>query len=146
MPLTDPTFYCAYRRNVMCIGCGCPRSSDGPPSPHSRNLQSATRSLASPRFATLSGSFPSDTSFPKPPTLQPIVPQVHKTSKLPTLSHPPLTPSGRAFSSNGRVRNISSDPLNPCVVYWPDNEPLPDQGQIRPSGLAGIPVCCSLFS
>ncbi|OBZ74991.1 hypothetical protein A0H81_05414 [Grifola frondosa] len=24
------------------------------------------------------------------------------------------------------------DPLAPCVMYWPDNEPLPEQGQIRP--------------
>lgn len=114
-------------------------------SPHSRNPQSMTRPLASPRFATLSSDFLSDVSFPKPPTLQPAIPQLQKPSKMPSPSHPALTPSGRAFSSSGRVRNVSSDPLNPCVMYWPDNEPLPEQGQIRPSGLVGISVCCITF-
>ncbi|KAF8901548.1 hypothetical protein CPB85DRAFT_1323395 [Mucidula mucida] len=53
-------------------------------------------------------------------------------------AHPLLTPSGRAFAVGGRVQNISSDPLLPCIMYWPDNEPFPEQGQIRPSGLVGI--------
>ncbi|KAF8512102.1 hypothetical protein BU17DRAFT_96634 [Hysterangium stoloniferum] len=48
--------------------------------------------------------------------------------KLPSI----LTPSGRAFSIGGKVQNVSSDPLTPCVMYWPDNEPLPEPGQIRP--------------
>ena len=25
-------------------------------------------------------------------------------------------------------------------MYWPDNEPFPEQGQIRPSGLLGVAV------
>ncbi|KAL4260625.1 RanBP2-type domain-containing protein [Pleurotus pulmonarius] len=50
--------------------------------------------------------------------------------------HPLLTPSGRAFARGGRVQNISSDPMLPCIMWWPDNEPLPEQGQIRPPGLA----------
>jgi hypothetical protein len=54
--------------------------------------------------------------------------------------HPLLTPSGRAFAVGGKVQNISSDPLSPCIMYWPDNEPFPEQGQIRPSGLMGVPV------
>ncbi|KAJ7656684.1 hypothetical protein B0H17DRAFT_1146069 [Mycena rosella] len=54
-------------------------------------------------------------------------------------AHPLLTPSGRAFASGGKVQNISSDPLSPCIMYWPDNEPFPEQGQIRPSGLMGVP-------
>ncbi|KAJ7442149.1 hypothetical protein B0H11DRAFT_2094654 [Mycena galericulata] len=53
--------------------------------------------------------------------------------------HPLLTPSGRAFAVGGKVQNISSDPLSPCIMYWPDNEPFPEQGQIRPSGLMGVP-------
>ena len=67
----------------------------------------------------------------------------------PRASHPYplLTPSGRAISVGGRVQNVSSDPLAPCIMYWPDNEPLPEQGQIRPSGSAVITVSspsCSL--
>ncbi|KAG6898031.1 hypothetical protein C0992_007027 [Termitomyces sp. T32_za158] len=53
--------------------------------------------------------------------------------------HPLLTPSGRAFAVGGKVQNVSSDPLNPCIMYWPDNEPFPEQGQIRPSNLVGVP-------
>ncbi|KAH9837936.1 uncharacterized protein C8Q71DRAFT_569685 [Rhodofomes roseus] len=52
--------------------------------------------------------------------------------------YPLLTPSGRAISVGGRVQNVSNDPLMPCIIYWPDNEPLPEQGQIRPSGSAVI--------
>jgi len=51
-----------------------------------------------------------------------------------------LTPSGRAFSVGGRVQNVSSDPLFSCFLFWPDNEPLPEQGQIRPGTLVGVPV------
>ncbi|VDB87583.1 unnamed protein product [Peniophora sp. CBMAI 1063] len=49
-----------------------------------------------------------------------------------------LTPSGRAFSEGGRVQNVSADPLCPLVIFWPDNEPLPELGQLRPSNSAGI--------
>ncbi|KAH6904510.1 hypothetical protein BKA70DRAFT_537208 [Coprinopsis sp. MPI-PUGE-AT-0042] len=56
----------------------------------------------------------------------------------PKPSHPILTPSGRAFAVGGRVQNISSDPLSPCIMYWPDNEPFPEQGQIRPSNVVGV--------
>lgn len=51
-----------------------------------------------------------------------------------------LTPSGRAFSVGGRVQDVSSDPLLSCFLFWPDNEPLPEQGQIRPRSLDGAPV------
>ncbi|KAJ7443769.1 hypothetical protein B0H11DRAFT_1747869 [Mycena galericulata] len=50
-----------------------------------------------------------------------------------------LTPSGHAFAVGGKVQNISRDPLCPCTMYWPDNEWLPEQGQIRPS-LMGVQV------
>ncbi|KAJ7739526.1 hypothetical protein B0H16DRAFT_1268724, partial [Mycena metata] len=46
--------------------------------------------------------------------------------------HIPLTPSGRALARRGKFTNISADPLNPCMMYWPENEPLPEAGQIRP--------------
>ncbi|KZS97177.1 hypothetical protein SISNIDRAFT_247138 [Sistotremastrum niveocremeum HHB9708] len=43
-----------------------------------------------------------------------------------------LTPTGRAFAVGGRVRNVSPNPLSPCVLFWPDNEDLPSEGQVRP--------------
>ncbi|KAJ7816206.1 hypothetical protein B0H14DRAFT_2374726 [Mycena olivaceomarginata] len=47
--------------------------------------------------------------------------------------HPRLTPSGRALARGRKVQNISRDPLSPCIMCWPDNEPFPEQGQIRPT-------------
>jgi len=58
----------------------------------------------------------------------------------PKTAHPLLTPSGRAFAIGGRVQNLSNDPLAPCIMFWPDNEPLPEQGQIRPSSVVGTQV------
>jgi hypothetical protein len=52
-----------------------------------------------------------------------------------------LTPSGRAFSQGGRVQNISSGTLPPCIMFWPDNEPLPELGQVRPSAGFSVTVC-----
>jgi len=49
-------------------------------------------------------------------------------AKMPAL----LTPSGRKFATGGRVQNISRDELNPLLMFWPDNEPLPMTSQIRP--------------
>ncbi|KAF5314331.1 hypothetical protein D9619_011771 [Psilocybe cf. subviscida] len=63
----------------------------------------------------------------------------------PHSQHPLLTPSGRAFAVGGKVQNVSSDPLTPCIMYWPDNEPLPEQGQIRPNNLVGVAVTEDLF-
>ncbi|KAJ7480401.1 hypothetical protein B0H11DRAFT_1724826 [Mycena galericulata] len=56
------------------------------------------------------------------------------------MSSPLLTPSGRAFDGGGNTRNISSDPLAPCIMYWPDNEPFPEQGQIKPPGTMAVTV------
>ncbi|KAJ7846969.1 hypothetical protein B0H14DRAFT_2179240, partial [Mycena olivaceomarginata] len=49
-----------------------------------------------------------------------------------------LTPSGRGFARAGKVQNVSSDPLLPCIMYWPYNELFPEQGQIRPRDLLGV--------
>jgi len=98
-----------HRRNLACIGCGCPRSGNAGPQPA-----------------------PGSQAVYTPPV-------------LPVKSaHPLLTPSGRAFAIGGRVQNISSDPLSPCIMYWPDNEPFPEQGQIRPGNLVGVPVLAFL--
>ncbi|KAG8853293.1 hypothetical protein FRB91_005184 [Serendipita sp. 411] len=43
-----------------------------------------------------------------------------------------LTPSGKTFALGGRVQNISRDEVNPILMFWPDNEPLPLPAQIRP--------------
>ncbi|KAK0236889.1 hypothetical protein EDD85DRAFT_835318 [Armillaria nabsnona] len=118
-----------FGRNLACIGCGCPRSNPAPlyqatPPPPS------SRPMPSPRFQ------------PPPPVSPAYSPQspAFPPSPQPSKSvHPLLTPSGRAFAVGGKVQNISSDPLSPCIMYWPDNEPFPEQGQIRPSGLVGVP-------
>ncbi|KAI0314200.1 hypothetical protein OF83DRAFT_1045754, partial [Amylostereum chailletii] len=51
-----------------------------------------------------------------------------------------LTPSGSTFAEGGRVQNLSPDPLAPCVLFWPDNEPLPEPGQLRPHTVVGLAV------
>ncbi|KAJ6570714.1 hypothetical protein B0H10DRAFT_1026126 [Mycena sp. CBHHK59/15] len=160
-----------HRRNLTCIGCGCPRAptsnsvlgNDSPlsQSPHRQHFAppqappsaSSSRPLMSPRFAsspmsyrgnmspTAYGGFAPQSPTPYasssvmnlPPPASPI------GSKPMSTAHPLLTPSGSAFASGGKVQNVSSDPLSPCIMYWPDNEPFPEQGQIRPSGLMGVP-------
>lgn len=73
---------------------------------------------------------------PQPPP--PPAPPRHRDPPSPVTPPSPrhlpmvLTPSGRALSMGGRVQNISRDPLAPCIIFWPDNEPLPEQRQIRP--------------
>jgi hypothetical protein len=170
MVLTD-NFPCMilHRRNLACIGCGCPRPSDRAPSPHhqppSSGMQS-NRLPSSPRFVsnlntlnpgpfTQSPMSPMHSSpmhsptypnyaqsspFPQGPS--PSVSQPLSMAKSPSPVHHLLTPSGRAFAVGGKVQNISTDPLSPCVMYWPDNEPFPEQGQIRPSSIMGVPVRC----
>ena len=92
-----------------------------------------------PRHQALPSHLP-----PRPP-----IPQRHATEPAQRNSQAPLatvvqqhilTPSGRAFSEGGRVQNVSSDPLCPLVIFWPDNEALPEPGQLRPSNVAGIVV------
>ncbi|KAG6837044.1 hypothetical protein H0H93_015615 [Arthromyces matolae] len=157
-----------WMRNLTCIGCGCPRSNQGTSSngsvqqqhPH-QQAQSypPTRNLPSPRFSSFAQQTlpvvassqqqqqPIYTSYSQSP--KPQQPQVVYQSSAPVppikSAHPLLTPSGRAFAVGGRVQNISSDPLSPCIMYWPDNEPFPEQGQIRPSNLVGVPVWTILF-
>ncbi|KAH7882134.1 hypothetical protein F5I97DRAFT_1939597 [Phlebopus sp. FC_14] len=137
-----------FGRNLACRGCGCPRS-EGQVS--SANRQGSlgmppARLPASPRFVGAANSVPfSLSSIPTSPiypniprSVQPSAPQ-QSVAKPPSPSHPLLTPSGRSFAVGGKVQNVSSDPSCPCVMYWPDNEPFPEQGQIRPSSLLGVP-------
>lgn len=213
-----------HRRNISCIGCGCPRSSEqggqfGVQQQHLQScssVSSGSKVAPSPRFNAppnsnnvyySSGPLPSQPSHHLPPPTpqhQPppqstnthsirtsntfshprISPAAqkpssplpnlhlpnthghnpiqigtapghahestsshsHVPSQPPKLTHPLLTPSGRAFAVGGKVQNVSSDPLSPCIMYWPDNEPFPEQGQIRPSGLVGVAVRFQLFA
>ncbi|PFH49995.1 hypothetical protein AMATHDRAFT_62011 [Amanita thiersii Skay4041] len=133
-----------FGRNLVCIGCGCPRASNGIQSLQypSANPPGA-RTLPSPRFASQQNYSPQPLAAPFSVTHSPSSSTSTTTGtpvgNLPKPSHPLLTPSGRAFAIGGRVQNISSDPLTPCIMYWPDNEPFPEQGQIRPNGLLGVP-------
>lgn len=153
MVLTD-SFPCMilHRRNLACRGCGCPRSESQVSSINRQALaMSSSRLPTSPRFANTAGatSFYTGPSIPisSPyPIMQhgarsPLAAQPVTGVKPASPSHPLLTPSGRSFSVGGKVQNISSDPSLPCIMYWPDNEPFPEQGQIRPSNISGVPVC-----
>ncbi|KAH0579750.1 hypothetical protein H2248_002587 [Termitomyces sp. 'cryptogamus'] len=153
-----------FGRNLTCIGCGCPRSNagttSGGPQQQQQQPYPTTRTLSSPRFASYSAPsnpLPNPSAQPALPPQQPIYSSYNQPPKsLPRQQqqhvyqssmqappvksvHPLLTPSGRAFAVGGKVQNISTDPLNPCIMYWPDNEPFPEQGQIRPSNLVGVP-------
>ncbi|KAJ3752771.1 hypothetical protein EV360DRAFT_7163, partial [Lentinula raphanica] len=134
-----------FGRNHVCIGCGCSRTMNSPVSP------SVSRPPLSPRFAnapnTNTPNFNSNSlssmhtqqvyaTAQSPSPAQPVnAPSVSQSKS----GHPLLTPSGRSFAVGGRVQNVSVDPLAPCIMYWPENEPFPDPGQIRPNGLVGIP-------
>ncbi|SRR5258708_2913901 len=113
------------RRNFTCIGCGCPRPS-------------SSHTLSTPRTSlpTINPALVPSPRFAGAP--EPHMPASHKIPHI-------LTPSGRAFSIGGRVQDVSSDPLYSCFMFWPDNEPLPEQGQIRPSNLFGAPVRIALL-
>lgn len=135
-------------------GCRCFRPGKDASLLLQNRQQFTTDSTASPRFASFPGQL-----APLPTFQQPVydkqarlasysfLPQsTQRNQNFPSSpgplvkqAHPLLTPSGRAFAIGGRVRNISNDPLSPCIMYWPDNEPLPEQGQIRPGNLAGLP-------
>ncbi|KAH9960269.1 hypothetical protein BC827DRAFT_1370586 [Russula dissimulans] len=108
-----------FGRNFTCIGCGCPRPSTSHVISRSPFPIINSAQVSSPRFAGAVGS-------QMPASLSHRIPHV-------------LTPSGRAFSVGGRVQNVSSDPLFSCFLFWPDNEPLPEQGQIRPGNIVGVP-------
>jgi len=164
MVLTD-SFPCMilHRRNLACRGCGCPRSENQPSTTMQRQGSCGppvSRLPASPRFVNPPGHSPISQSPLSPPLATPLytsnvshnmrhgsTPQPSVIGAKPSSpTHPLLTPSGRSFAVGGKVQNVSSDPMSPCIMYWPDNEPFPEQGQIRPSNLMVAPVstCCLL--
>ncbi|KAJ8580994.1 hypothetical protein M405DRAFT_833260, partial [Rhizopogon salebrosus TDB-379] len=143
-----------FGRNLACRGCGCPRSDSQPATMQRQGScgPPALRLPASPRFVNSLGHPPMSQSPLSPPVALPTYPNVghnvrHGSVPQPSMTgakpssptHPLLTPSGRSFAVGGKVQNVSSDPLSPCIMYWPDNETFPEQGQIRPSTLTVIP-------
>ena len=145
-----------FRRNTVCIACGRGRAGGAPAPPTDPMLSPSFQvSYPSPRFATRFNNVQSAPHSPPssapPSAAAPRFPmqtassalaaaQAQMPAKAPPPQYPPLTPSGRALSIGGRVRNISTDAMSPCVMYWPDNEPLPDKSQIRPIDSALITV------
>ncbi|KAH9948455.1 hypothetical protein B0H21DRAFT_234312 [Amylocystis lapponica] len=147
-----------FGRNVICRICGSPRSAGLPMNCELLPfdfMQMQLNATVSPRFvaaaAPLSARadtcrFPLPLGPPLPPQRTSSLPVSLPSARLPSPpptpqkltgpSYPLLTPSGHALSVGGRVQNVSTDPLSPCVMYWPDNEPLPAQGQIRPASSA----------
>ncbi|KAF7297182.1 RanBP2-type domain-containing protein [Mycena indigotica] len=142
-----------FGRNLTCIGCGSSRPTNGSPTMDMGHHHSfshpppSSRAPISPRF--VSANSPTNYGFPppspRPQPSQPLPVNLPLSSTLAALNkaassgYPILTPSGRAFAVGGKVQNVSSDPLTPCIMYWPDNEPFPEQGQIRPSSLMNVP-------
>ncbi|EKM52365.1 uncharacterized protein PHACADRAFT_100718 [Phanerochaete carnosa HHB-10118-sp] len=150
---TSPTTQNAYTRSM-------PMTHHAPPPHHLPHEHEHQQYFISPRFAAQhEGPQRQRRSLPPLPPLAPPA-RYHGSlpnsrnpspSQSPTIlgpltlnlkpavpSYPLLTPSGHALSAGGRVRNISADPSAPCIMYWPGNEPLPERGQIRPSGSAVI--------
>lgn len=139
-----------HSRNAICIGCGSSRALNGLHSPRSNEVPFPTTRLASPRFATTmphlplaSSPSPTTPSFPTSVShlavrQAPQLPQLN--TKFPVPQHPILTPSGRTLAIGGKVQNISGDSLAPVLMFWPDNEPLPEPGQVRPALLSNLHV------
>ncbi|KZT03322.1 uncharacterized protein LAESUDRAFT_729349 [Laetiporus sulphureus 93-53] len=148
-----------FGRNSTCIGCGRHRNEDpqGIMQPPSPSYVGPSANRFSPRFASFSQAQAHYDAFavqqPLHPSLQrsrthsspgslasrlPSVQQAPMAGQRSCSPYPLLTPSGRALSIGGRVQNVSGDPMTPCIMYWPDNEPLPEQGQIRPLGSSVI--------
>ncbi|TFK48337.1 hypothetical protein OE88DRAFT_1664860 [Heliocybe sulcata] len=141
-----------FQRNLSCIGCGSARPVNGysPPEPLSPTAWSAQNRLCpSPRFMGPQSFHPGMSQPPLSPlqsTSAPLdlsrlirsQPSPHAPLGSKPPSYPVLTPSGRALAVGGKVQNVSTDPFAPCLMWWPDNEPLPEQSQIRPSTLTGL--------
>lgn len=141
-----------HSRNAVCIGCNATRPANGPPSPtthYGPQSPASFNRVASPRFASRGPSSPAHAlspsathgAFPTPYGVEQLLAApASSLAKASQSTHHLLTPSGRDLARGGRVQNVSADPLLPCVIFWPDNEALPEPGQIRPAILTQIPV------
>ncbi|CAE6465438.1 unnamed protein product [Rhizoctonia solani] len=109
-----------FGRNTTCIACGAPRPLD-------IGMSMPKPSTDYDRYFDHRASLPLS---PPPPRRFDPLPSAGKQQppRLPSI----LTPSGRAFARGGRIQNVSPIPSAPLVMFWPDNEPLPQASQIRP--------------
>lgn len=129
-----------HSRNLNCISCNAP----GPRSATTGlNGYTGVPNASSPRFAGVSlGTTPTQGLSIQQQLAAATAALAAATSmpnaggKLSASQTRQLTPSGRAFAVGGRMQNVSQDVLAPCVMFWPDNEALPEPGQIRPVGLS----------
>ncbi|CAE6441703.1 unnamed protein product [Rhizoctonia solani] len=108
-----------FGRNTTCIACGAPRPLD-------IGMSVPKPSTDYDRYFDHRASLP--LSPPPPRRFDPLPASSKQPPRLPSI----LTPSGRAFARGGRIQNISPIPSAPLVMFWPDNEPLPQACQIRP--------------
>ncbi|CEL62823.1 hypothetical protein RSOLAG1IB_10507 [Rhizoctonia solani AG-1 IB] len=115
--LTPPIL--SFSRNTTCIACGAPRPLD-------IGMSAPKPSTDYDRYFDHRASLP--LSPPPPRRFDPLPATSKQPPRLPSI----LTPSGRAFARGGRIQNVSSIPSAPLVMFWPDNEPLPQACQIRP--------------
>jgi hypothetical protein len=122
------------RRNAACFNCRNPRVRNGPVADM---YSPAPRLPISPRFAAGPSSSPAfgmpaafNGGSRQPPVARATFPPPARQPPAPTYSV--LTPSGRTFAQGGKVQNISSDPHNVIFLFWPANEPPPQQSQLRP--------------
>ncbi|QRV82698.1 Zf-RanBP domain-containing protein [Ceratobasidium sp. AG-Ba] len=130
-----------FGRNPACISCGAPRPLALLPTKPTSDYD---------RYFDQRAPLPLPLSPPPPRRCNPLtlplvtgLPQANVASPTQTFatshraSQPPrlpsiLTPSGRAFARGGRIQNVSTLPGVSLVMFWPDNEPLPQPCQIRP--------------
>lgn len=145
-----------YSRNINCIQCSAPGPRTTVISAAHNGPVNVTNA-PSPRFAGLNlsnAAVPPQMSLVEQQRLAALLAASQTQTQTQTRIQTPaamatgsamqaqqsrqLTPSGRAFAIGGRMQNISNDPLAPCVMFWPDNEPLPEPGQIRPAQLANM--------
>ncbi|EJD04904.1 uncharacterized protein FOMMEDRAFT_166649 [Fomitiporia mediterranea MF3/22] len=146
-----------FGRNVTCIQCAAPRSTNlglmnnghvnsitcanGPLTAQGSSVTTTGMRNMSPRFANPMNVQSQVLMQAQAYQLQQQRQQLSKAqlqAQAQAQAHPLLTPSGRAFAVGGKVQNISPDPLAPCIMFWPDNEPFPDPGQIRPASLSNV--------
>ncbi|CAE6526263.1 unnamed protein product [Rhizoctonia solani] len=108
-----------FGRNMTCIACGAPRPLD-------IGMSVPKPSTDYDRYFDQRASLP--LSSPPPRRFDSMPASGKQIPRLPSI----LTPAGRAFARGGRIQNISPVPAAPVVMFWPDNEPLPQACQIRP--------------
>lgn len=126
--------------NTIDINAWHSLSSSSPGTPGSVSSFSATYSSQTPQTPISPATQFFTSQSPRLQTGYPLPNKSIKTDATGPSALKVLTPSGSAFAVNGKVQNVSPDPLSPCVMFWPENEPFPALGQIRPAIPSGTTV------